>query len=96
MMRSCRYTSVKSHCKVVPNVLYMAVSVICVTWLLVVNGIYSGGFVCCVGLAYEKCLLDGSIYLSVKFKYVSFPIGLHSFHSRNLSGVVGLCSSWFD
>ena len=49
---------------------------ICVTWLLLVDGIYSRGVVCFVGLAYEKCLLDDSIYLSVKFEYVSFPIGL--------------------
>ena len=41
---------------------------ICVTWLLLIDGIYSGGIV--------KCLLDGSIYLSVKFAYVSFPVGL--------------------
>ena len=51
---------------------------------------------CSVGLACEKCLLDGSIYLSMKFGYVSFPIGLHSFNIRNLCGVVGLCSSRFD
>ena len=36
----------------------------------------------------EKCLVDGSIYLSVKFEYVSFPIGLHFFNIRNLCGVV--------
>ena len=55
-----------------------------------------GGVVCSVGLACEKCLLDGSlyIYLPVKFEYVS--IGLHAFHSRNLCGVVGLCSCRFD
>ena len=29
---------------------------------------------CSVGLVCEKCLLDGSIYLSVKFEYVHFPI----------------------
>ena len=31
---------------------------------------------CSLGLECEKCLLDGSISLSVKFEYVSFPIGL--------------------
>ena len=34
------------------------------------------GVVCSVGLACEKCFLDGSIYLSVKSEYVSFPIGI--------------------
>ena len=34
---------------------------------------------CSVGLECEKSLLDGSIYLSVKFEYVSFPIGLCAF-----------------
>ena len=29
-----------------------------------------------MGLECEKCLLDGSIYLSVEFEYVSFPISL--------------------
>ena len=50
---------------------------ICVTWLLLIDVIYSRGVVVCPGsLACEKCLVDGSIYLSVKFEYVSFPIGL--------------------
>ena len=49
---------------------------ICVTSLLLINGIYCGGVVCSVGLTCEKCLVDGFIYLSVKFEYVSFPIGL--------------------
>ena len=44
---------------------------ICVTWLLLIAAIYSGGVVCSVGLACEK-------YLSVKFEYVSFPTGLCS------------------
>ena len=29
-----------------------------------------------MGLACEKCLLDGSIYISGTFEFVSFPIGL--------------------
>ena len=49
-----------------------------------------------MGLACEKCLLDGSIYLSVKFEYVSFPIGLHSSDIRNVCGVVGHCISRFN
>ena len=43
---------------------------ICVTWLLLIDAIYSGG-VCVLWV-----LLDGSIYLSVTFEYVSFPIGM--------------------
>ena len=49
---------------------------ICVTWLLLIDDIYSRWVVYSVGLACEKCLLDGSIYLSVKFEYASFPIGI--------------------
>ena len=41
---------------------------ICVSLLLFIDAICSGGF--------EKCLLDGSIYASVTFEYVSFPIGM--------------------
>ena len=49
--------------------------------------------VCFVGLACDSC-----IYLSVKFEYVSFPIGLyvHSFNMRNLCSVVRLCSCRFN
>ena len=67
---------------------------ICVTWLLLINAIYSRGFVCSVGLECDRC-----IYLSVKFEYVSFPIGLyvHSFfHMRNLHSVVRLHSCRFN
>ena len=38
---------------------------ICVTWLLLVYTIYSGGVVCSMGLECEKCMLDGSVSLSL-------------------------------
>ena len=70
---------------------------ICVTWLLLFNGIYLGGL-CALWV------LHGSIYLSVKLEYVSFPIALFDAYMcillildiRNLCSVVGLCSSRFD
>ena len=68
---------------------------ICVTWLLLIDAIYSGGFVSSVGLECDRC-----IYLCVKFEYASFPIGpyVHSFfHMRNLCIVVeqgGARCSW--
>ena len=40
-----------------------------VSLLLLINAIYSGG-----GCCSEKYLVDGSIYLSVMFEYVSFPV----------------------
>ena len=61
---------------------------ICVTWLLFINAIYSGGIVVCsVGLAHEKCLVDSSKYLSVKIEYVSFPTDL-----CGASALAGICA----
>ena len=37
---------------------------ICVTWPLLIDVIYSGEFVCSGGLECEKCFLEGSIYIS--------------------------------
>ena len=53
---------------------------------------------CSVGLASEKCLVDGSIYLCVRFEYVSFLLVCvaHLFHIRNLCSVaLGLFSGGY-
>ena len=44
----------------------------------------------------EKCLVDGSIYLSVMFEYVSFPVCPGICALWNVGGVVWLCSCRFD
>ena len=62
---------------------------------------------CSVGVVCEKCLLGGSIYLSVKFEYVHFPIGILETSAVYLGsvvvgsitrgpGVVRLCSCRFN
>ena len=69
---------------------------ICVTWLLLMDGIYLGG-VCVLCASCMGEVLARWLYISicVKFEYASFPIGLLSFNIRNLCSVVGLCSSRF-
>ena len=68
VMRSCRYPTVKTHWKVVANV-YIGLY-----WWFVSLGccwsvLYILGGLCAVWVLHEK-------YLSVKFEYVSFPMGL--------------------
>ena len=66
---------------------------ISITWLLLIGAIYSGGFVCSVGLVCEKYLcVNMQVFLLVCVAYIS----VHSFHMTNIFGVVGLCSCRFD
>ena len=97
VMRSCQYTAVKSHCKVVPHVyigLYRWFVSLGCSWLMLY---ILGGVVCSVGLTRWLYLSICDIwickfsYLHVCHNYLGW-VYVNSFHIWNLCGVVGLCT----
>ena len=66
---------------------------ICVTLLLFMHAMYSGGVVCAFC---GSCMVGVLINLStsVKSEYVSFPTA--SFYQSYCPGVGGLCTCWLD
>ena len=91
----CRYTSVQSHCKVVPNVYiglyrWYLLHYCCWCILCILGGV-------CVLYGYCMVAVLINLYTLVKSEYVSFPIGMSAFHNRwNCAGAVGLCRLVLD